>query len=348
MVDVDQTKILKLAQQGNQQAIAVVLNRHLMPKGAHIKVKHKDDCLQILLHTPQKAQQSTLIQMLREQLLMLRPTGFTSVKIYNPHPGKKTASLIHEFSLTTAISPSANEASAQSAPKSPQPTPGDSQKHQTRTTQRSSVAEVLLHMSSLDDLKVLKDHPFFTGKCPRCGSPYIQQDPPPVYWDCQECGWEDNLNQLVPQVNTDNHSHQKNFADSKKLGNYLMEAGLLTSAQIEVALADQQITGMRLGEVLVRRGWVKEETIEYLMQKVILPERTSSPDQSSSYLELSRKLLKTLMSQAGTSADDSQRQSSNSAPTSEKPKTPIASERATLVLPDADVSDYLDDFPSTS
>lgn len=341
MVDVDQTKILKLAQQGNQQAIAVVLNRHLMPKGAHIKVKHKEDCLQILLHTPQKAQQSTLIQMLREQLMMLSPAGFMSVKVYNPHPGKKTASLIHEFRLDSApASPQAPQQSGSATATNNQSSPG-------RSPQRSSVAEVLLHMSSLDDLKVLQDHPFFTGKCPQCNSPYIQQDPPPVYWDCQACGWEDNLSQLIPEANIDSNAKQKNFADSKKLGNYLMEAGLLTSAQIEVALADQQITGMRLGEVLVRRGWVKEETIEYLMQKVILPERTSSQDQSSSYLELSRKLLKTLMNQAGPSAEE-EAQPQDAPTSSAQPNRPAASERATLVLPDADVSDYLDDFPSMS
>lgn len=170
-MDVDQTKILKLAQQGNQQAIAVVLNRHLMPKGAHIKVKHKGDCLQILLHTPQKSQQSALIQTLRDQLLMLHPAGFTSVKIYNPHPGKKTASLIHEFSLSAAP-PSPSSPHSNAAPRNNQASPA-------RNSQRSSVAEVLLHMSSLDDLKVLKDHPFFTGQCPQCGSPYIQKDPPP-------------------------------------------------------------------------------------------------------------------------------------------------------------------------
>ncbi|WP_299486587.1 hypothetical protein [Acaryochloris sp. IP29b_bin.137] len=337
-MDVDQTKILKLAQQGNQQAIAVVLNRHLMPKGAHIKVKHKDNCLQILLHTPQKAQQSTLIQMLREQLMMLRPAGFIFVKVYNPHPGKKTASLIHEFSLDSATTPSQTVQKSRPAPNQSSP---------VHSSQRSSVAEVLLHMSSLDDLKVLQDHPFFTGKCPQCNSPYIQQDPPPVYWDCPECGWEDNLSQFIPETGVDNHAKQKNFADSKKLGNYLMEAGLLTSAQIEVALADQQITGMRLGEVLVRRGWVKEETIEYLMQKVILPERTSTQDQSSSYLELSRKLLKTLMSQAGTAANVEEQPQNIPVP-SNQPNRPAASERATLVLPDADVSDYLDDFPSAS
>lgn len=59
----------------------------------------------------------------------------------------------------------------------------------------------------------------------------------------------------------------------KRLGSYLIEAGLLTPAQVDVALNDQKLTGMRFGEVLAARGWVKQQTIEYLMQKVILPEQ---------------------------------------------------------------------------
>jgi hypothetical protein len=52
-----------------------------------------------------------------------------------------------------------------------------------------------------------------------------------------------------------------------------VEAGLLTPAQVDVALNDQKLTGMRFGEILATRGWVKQQTIEYLMQKVILPEQ---------------------------------------------------------------------------
>ncbi len=59
----------------------------------------------------------------------------------------------------------------------------------------------------------------------------------------------------------------------KRLGSYLVEAGLISQAHVNVALADQQATGMRFGEILVVRGWVKEQTIEYLMEKVILPAR---------------------------------------------------------------------------
>lgn len=62
---------------------------------------------------------------------------------------------------------------------------------------------------------------------------------------------------------------------AKPLGRYLVEAGLLTPAQIEVALMDQACTQMRFGEILAARGWVKQQTIDYFVRKVILPERST-------------------------------------------------------------------------
>jgi hypothetical protein len=60
----------------------------------------------------------------------------------------------------------------------------------------------------------------------------------------------------------------------KRLGGYLVEAGLLTPAQVDVALNDQKMMdGMRFGEILNARGWVKQQTIEYFMRKIIEPER---------------------------------------------------------------------------
>lgn len=72
-----------------------------------------------------------------------------------------------------------------------------------------------------------------------------------------------------------------NSSAHKRLGGYLVEAGLLTPAQIDVALNDQKLTGMRFGEILAARGWVKQQTIEYLMKKVILPEKASSDQRSA-------------------------------------------------------------------
>ncbi len=64
------------------------------------------------------------------------------------------------------------------------------------------------------------------------------------------------------------------YPDSKRIGGYLMDAGLLSPAQVEVVLSDQELTGMRFGEILVSRGWLKSQTIEFLFQNVILPHRT--------------------------------------------------------------------------
>jgi hypothetical protein len=63
------------------------------------------------------------------------------------------------------------------------------------------------------------------------------------------------------------------FTKPKRIGSYLVEAGLLTDDQVKVALNDQQATGMRFGDIIVARGWLKEQTIEWVMQKVIIPEK---------------------------------------------------------------------------
>ncbi len=47
----------------------------------------------------------------------------------------------------------------------------------------------------------------------------------------------------------------------KRLGSYLVEAGLITQAHIDVALADQEATGVRFGDILVIRGWLKQNKL---------------------------------------------------------------------------------------
>jgi hypothetical protein len=71
------------------------------------------------------------------------------------------------------------------------------------------------------------------------------------------------------QTQTGRHSR-------KLIGIYLVEAGLVSSAQVEAALNEQKYSHKRLGEILVSRGWVAQQTIEYLMEKVILPERETA------------------------------------------------------------------------
>ena len=50
-------------------------------------------------------------------------------------------------------------------------------------------------------------------------------------------------------------------ADWLPLGALLVREGLITSEQLELALTDQQGTGMRLGELLIQWGWVDSAAI---------------------------------------------------------------------------------------
>jgi hypothetical protein len=80
--------------------------------------------------------------------------------------------------------------------------------------------------------------------------------------------------------------------DDKRLGSYLMDAGLLSASQIEVALNDQNSTGMRFGDIIVERGWVKKQTIEYLSRKIIELEREIGQPLDKGVIQTSYSLRK--------------------------------------------------------
>jgi hypothetical protein len=52
----------------------------------------------------------------------------------------------------------------------------------------------------------------------------------------------------------------------KPLGYYLQEAALIDSQQIETLLEEQKQTGMRLGELAVEKGWLREKTLNFFLQ----------------------------------------------------------------------------------
>ena len=63
---------------------------------------------------------------------------------------------------------------------------------------------------------------------------------------------------------------------AKPLGAYLIEASMITLEQLEIALKKQSHSGKRLGTIVVDCGWVKQQTIEYLVEKIVLPSRTAN------------------------------------------------------------------------
>jgi hypothetical protein len=400
-------EILQLAGQGNLQALSVYLNRHLIPSGAHVKVKQKDEALHVLIVVMSESEHLGLIQSVQDLLVKLRPTHIKRIKVYTQVLGQKQATLRQQFALSGAAEPSPQPSvkaptsylgrvngvpqAVPSRPGVPMAAPSGAKKISVKGTyagkpslvgskkvnpsaasasvpERYSVAEFLAQANNIDDLRVLTHHPFFTGRCPSCGHVFPEDGSPPTYWDCPSCKWKDNLSPAAAvQKDLSKNDRQISFAETKRLGDYLVEAGLLTGAQVEVALADQMTTGLRFGEVLIRRGWVKEETIEYLMQKVILPERTGHQN-ATSYLESSRNLLKALFkvrpdAQVPNSSrpesstvildnlelqdlkeDDSSIDTQDSKPPEEPKATPfqsgkLANERETLILPDVELDE---------
>jgi hypothetical protein len=71
----------------------------------------------------------------------------------------------------------------------------------------------------------------------------------------------------------------------KPIGSYLVEAALIKTEQLQEALSQQKTHSIPIGEILASNGWVRQETIEYLMERIICVERClgieNTPDVST-------------------------------------------------------------------
>ncbi|NEN93561.1 MAG: hypothetical protein F6K48_33670 [Okeania sp. SIO3H1] len=65
---------------------------------------------------------------------------------------------------------------------------------------------------------------------------------------------------LFPELITDN--------PKKTVGEYLKLAKLLNEKQIYSILVEQSQTNLRFGEVAVQKGWLKQETIDFVLQYI--------------------------------------------------------------------------------
>ena len=68
---------------------------------------------------------------------------------------------------------------------------------------------------------------------------------------------------------SDSESRSQALSDSstKPLGQILIEAGLISISQIELALREQKENQLRIGEILVAHGWIKSKTIEFFCEQ---------------------------------------------------------------------------------
>ncbi len=53
------------------------------------------------------------------------------------------------------------------------------------------------------------------------------------------------------------------------LGQYFKQAALLDDAKINFILESQTTTGLKFGEMAVNQGWVKRETVDFLLTELI-------------------------------------------------------------------------------
>ena len=70
------------------------------------------------------------------------------------------------------------------------------------------------------------------------------------------------------------------FSDRQQpIGQTLIEAGLISLGQIELALKEQQECGWRIGKILVSHGWIEPETVDFFCDRwhKILQEPNKKP-----------------------------------------------------------------------
>ncbi|OYD92943.1 hypothetical protein CDG76_19750 [Nostoc sp. 'Peltigera membranacea cyanobiont' 210A] len=97
-----QPNILKLAKQGNVEAIASLMNRHLHPKGITAKVAFQDACLEVILESAQVLNQPILLAFIRKGLTALGAVSVQKVKVYGQQTGKEFPAWSKEFDLRIA------------------------------------------------------------------------------------------------------------------------------------------------------------------------------------------------------------------------------------------------------
>ncbi|MEH2356398.1 hypothetical protein [Nostoc sp.] len=97
-----QPNILKLAKQGDAEAIASLMNRHLHPKRINAKVAFQDACLEVILESAQVLNQPILLAFIRKGLTALGAVSVQKVKVYGQQTGKEFPAWSKEFDLSIA------------------------------------------------------------------------------------------------------------------------------------------------------------------------------------------------------------------------------------------------------
>ncbi len=95
----NQPNLLKLAKQGNAQAIATLINRQLQRKSITAKAALKNGCLQVMLESAQAPNQQSLVAFVRKGITSLGAASIERVMVYGRQTGEEFPAWSEEFEL---------------------------------------------------------------------------------------------------------------------------------------------------------------------------------------------------------------------------------------------------------
>jgi RsiW-degrading membrane proteinase PrsW (M82 family) len=102
-----QSNLLKLAQLGDPETIARLLNRSLQPRGVSAKILIRENCLKILLSSARPLEQQAFMQFLQKEISDWDISTITLVKVYSQQIGEGIPTWTQDFSLSPSKSTSA-------------------------------------------------------------------------------------------------------------------------------------------------------------------------------------------------------------------------------------------------
>jgi hypothetical protein len=98
-----QPNILELAKQGDEEAIASVMNHLLKDKGIAAKAVQKDDCLMVILVSDQAPEQTSSVEFIHKLMMKLEVESIKSVKVYGKQAGQPSSAWMKTLNLTSKL-----------------------------------------------------------------------------------------------------------------------------------------------------------------------------------------------------------------------------------------------------
>lgn len=99
----NQPKLLERAKQGDEEAIASVMNYLLKDKGITAQAAQKDDCLLVVLKSAQVPEQKSSVATIYKLMMKLNLASIKAVKVYGKQTGQPSPAWTETLNLTSQI-----------------------------------------------------------------------------------------------------------------------------------------------------------------------------------------------------------------------------------------------------